>query len=520
MHYAELAELAGELIHEIKNRAGTLAVNLQLLGEDFQGPQSPRERRAHDRVERLQSECQRLVDVANDFLRFARVKELERSPTDLAELVDELADFFAPTAKTHNVALKSYIPAGLPAVSVDRSLFKQALLNLMLNAQQAMPQGGELTFQATVVPAGRNGEPPAVELLLIDTGKGMTPEVLARAFTPFWSGRPGGTGLGLPTARKIVEAHGGTISAESEPGKGTKFTIRLPLAPSTLAGSEPLAVLNGERMPLAQARVSVLDRGFLFGDGVYEVLRVYGGRPWLADEHFARLGRSLEAIRIAGVDLERLRRWMAQTIAAGPFREALVYIQVTRGQAPRGHAFPAGVRPLELLWVQEIGDPYDGKRDAGVAVTLQPDLRWARCDIKSVNLLGNVLALQAARETGCAEAILVRADGSLSEGSHTSLFGVRGGTLITAPNGPEILPGVTRKLVLDFAGRLGIPVQERALHRDELGGVDELFLSGTTAEVLPVVSVDGRPVRDGKPGPVTRRFQQAYNEAVQKFLSG
>src|SRR5262245_41468391 len=179
-HYAELAELAGGLIHEIKNHLGTLATNLQLLQEDFQDPQTPRERRAHDRVERLQGDCQRLVDVANDFLRFARVKELDRQPTDLAELVDELSDFFGPVARTHNVAIKSYIPAGLPAVSVDRSLFKQALLNLMLNAQQAMPQGGELTFQAMAVPAGRNGTAPGMELALIDTGKGMTPEVLAK----------------------------------------------------------------------------------------------------------------------------------------------------------------------------------------------------------------------------------------------------------------------------------------------------------------------------------------------------
>src|SRR5262249_12791985 len=124
------------------------------------------------------------------------------------------------------------------------------------------------------------------------------------------------------------------------------------------------------------------------------------------------------------------------------------------------------------------------------------------------------------REAGCAEAILVRPDGALSEGSHTSLFGVRGGTLITAPNGPAILPGVTRKLVLDFASELGIPVQERALHRDELGEVGELVLSGTRAEVLRVVSVDGRPVRDGKPGPVTRRLQQAYHEAVRELLAG
>jgi signal transduction histidine kinase len=221
--YAELAELAGGFIHEIKNHLSTLGLNLQLLAEDFQEPQSPRERRALERVQRLQTECQRLVDVSNDFLRFARVKDLETAPSDLAEVVEELVDFFGPMARAHAVEIKCYVPAGLPPVALDRDLFKQALLNLLLNAQQAMPEGGEITIQAHA--AG-----PGVCLSVIDTGHGMPPEVMAKAFRPFFSTRSGGTGLGLATARKVVEAHGGTIDVQSEVGRGTKFTLCLPAA--------------------------------------------------------------------------------------------------------------------------------------------------------------------------------------------------------------------------------------------------------------------------------------------------
>jgi two-component system sensor histidine kinase HydH len=219
--YTELAELAGGFIHEIKNHLSTLGLNLQLLAEDFQDPQTQRERRAADRVQRLQTECHRLIDISNDFLRFARVKDLERKPCNLAVLIEELIDFFGPTARQGNIEINSFLPADLPPVPLDRELFKQALLNLLLNAEQAMPEGGELTIQAT---AG----PEHVELSLIDTGCGMTPEIRAKIFRPFFSAKPGGTGLGLPTVRKIVEAHDGSIEVQSEPGRGTKFTIRLP----------------------------------------------------------------------------------------------------------------------------------------------------------------------------------------------------------------------------------------------------------------------------------------------------
>jgi signal transduction histidine kinase len=223
--YAELAELAGSFIHEIKNHLSTLGLNLQLLAEDFQDPQNQRERRALERSQRLQGECQRLVEVSNDFLRFARIKELDFQQTALDKLVEELLDFFEPTARQANIDIKCYLPADLPRVALDRELFKQALLNLLLNAQQAMPSGGHVTIQARLIPDSKS----AIELCVIDTGKGMNPEVVAKAFKPFFSTRSSGTGLGLATTRKIIEAHGGTIELESAEGRGTKFTIGLPV---------------------------------------------------------------------------------------------------------------------------------------------------------------------------------------------------------------------------------------------------------------------------------------------------
>ncbi len=240
--YAEMAELAGSFIHEIKNHLGTLGLNLQLLAEDFKEPESQRERRALQRIERLQHECTRLAEVSNDFLRFARVKELDLQPAKLADVVRELLDFFGPTARQSNIEIKSFFPADLPAANLDRDLFKQALLNLFLNAQQAMPQGGELTIQAwpaSYLPQG------GVVLNVIDTGNGMKPEDLPRVFRPFFSTRPGGTGLGLPTTRRIVEAHSGTITVQSEVGKGTQFTIYLP--PPDLGRGPPALPQPGQK---------------------------------------------------------------------------------------------------------------------------------------------------------------------------------------------------------------------------------------------------------------------------------
>jgi two-component system sensor histidine kinase HydH len=243
--YAELAELAGGFIHEIKNHISTLGLNLELLTEDFEQPETQRERRALERIQRLQHECQRLVDVSNDFLRFAHIKDLELSPTDLGGVVEEMVDFFMPTARQANLEIKCYVPADLPRVDLDRDMFKQALLNLLLNAVQAMPDGGELTIQAShladsVTATGR------VFLHLIDTGPGMAPEVLARIFRPFFSTKPGGNGLGLPTTRKIIEAHGGSLEVQSEVGHGTKFTLALPAAGVQAASRKDAGLVSDE----------------------------------------------------------------------------------------------------------------------------------------------------------------------------------------------------------------------------------------------------------------------------------
>ena len=219
--YAALAELAGGFIHEIKNHLGTLGLNLQLLAEDFEDPQSQRERRALTRIQKLQAECQRLVDLSNDFLRFARLRDLPLELCSLAKVIEEMVDFFEPTARAAGIDIKTYLSADLPAVRLNRDMFKQALLNLMLNAEQALTGGGSITVQAIL-------EPGHVCLSLIDTGHGLPPDVLAKVFEPFFSTKSTGSGLGLATTRKIVEAHHGAIDVQSEVGKGTKFTIRLP----------------------------------------------------------------------------------------------------------------------------------------------------------------------------------------------------------------------------------------------------------------------------------------------------
>ena len=294
-----------------------------------------------------------------------------------------------------------------------------------------------------------------------------------------------------------------------------------PVSPFGLATSTiPLANLNGEMMPLTEAKVPVLDRGYLFGDGIYEVLRVYGGKPWLEEEHFARLARSLDEVKIRGVDLNRLRQRWRETLAKSGHAEATIYIQVTRGVAPRAHAFPATATPTELIWVQEYRDGYDDLRAHGASVILFPDVRWDRCDIKSLNLLGNVMAAQAAKEAGAIEAVLYLPDGTLTEASHSSFCWVRDGVVYGTPNSPAILPGTTRSRTAKLAAQAGVPFAEGTLRRDELSTVDELLLAGTTMEVMPVVRVDGKTVCGGKPGPATRKLQDAYRAAVREFLAG
>lgn len=276
---------------------------------------------------------------------------------------------------------------------------------------------------------------------------------------------------------------------------------------------------NGEILPIEQVKVSVLDRAFLFGDAVYEALRVYSGRPWLCREHMERLDRSLRELRIT-CDVDLVHRRMLETLKHSKVQEGLIYIQITRGEAERTHAFPkTPTTPNQLIYVKELGgDPHAHHRDTGVACVTYPDIRWERRDIKSVNLLGNCLANQYAVEQGCYEAILVEPGGFISEGSHTSVFAVKSGKLLTAPCGHHILPGITRSLVLRLAKTASIEVEEKAVRKQDLYEVDELFLTGTTTEVLAITKVDDKPIGNGLPGPITKRLQETYLESVRSWL--
>lgn len=219
--YAEIAELAGGLAHEIRNPLSTMSLNLDLLAEDFQTPETTRDKRVLQKIERLRRESQRLQDILENFLRFARAQQLRLETTDLNVIVEELRDFFEPQAMAQGIVIRTQYEDELPRMSLDVDLFRQALLNLLINARQAMPRGGELLLRT-------RSEGPWNLFEITDTGMGIPDDVRARVFDAFYSTRSGGSGLGLPTTRKIVEAHDGSIRVQSEPGKGSQFTIRLP----------------------------------------------------------------------------------------------------------------------------------------------------------------------------------------------------------------------------------------------------------------------------------------------------
>ena len=285
--------------------------------------------------------------------------------------------------------------------------------------------------------------------------------------------------------------------------------------------SRSLACLNGAISAVEDARVPIWDRGFLFGDSIYEVCRLYRGRPWIEDDHFRRLARSLSEMRIGPIDLDRLRARMHVTIAESGVAEGTVYLHVTRGVAPRSHAFPGpAVEPTELIVVRPYDDGETARqREMGVGVVSMPDLRWGRRDVKSTNLLPNVMAYQAALEAGGHEAVLIDSHGHVTEASHSSLLWVRDGRLEATPEGPGILPGTTRLAILRVAEAAGVPFSEAIVTVDQLKSMPEVLLSGTTIEVMPVVAVDDRTIRDGRPGPTTLRLQQAFRGAVERWLA-
>lgn len=284
---------------------------------------------------------------------------------------------------------------------------------------------------------------------------------------------------------------------------------------------ESLACLNGEIMPVDQAKVPVWDRGFLFGDSIYEVFRLYEGRCWIEDEHVARLRRSLAEMEFPPVDLDALMGRVRKTIAASGVSDGTAYVQVTRGVAPRLHAFPnPPVPPTELIVIRPYDDTATARlRESGVPVISRPDLRWKRCDVKSTNLLANVIANEAAHRAGCYEAVLIDGDGFVTEATHSSVVWVRNGRFEGTPEGPPILPGTTRRLIFRLADAIGFPYVETKVTLDELIAADEVLLFGTTIEVLPIVSVDGKPVGGGTPGPIARKLQDANNAAVERWLA-
>jgi D-alanine transaminase len=288
-----------------------------------------------------------------------------------------------------------------------------------------------------------------------------------------------------------------------------------------MAAMESLACLDGDLMPAEQARVPIWDRGFLFSDAVYEVFRLYQGCCWLEDEHMARLRRSLGAIELAPFDFDRMTARLHRTISASGIQEGTAYVHITRGISPRVHAFPVPpVSPTELIVIRSYDDePVARLRAEGVGAISHPDLRWKLCDLKTTNLLPNVLANEAAHREGCFEAILVDENGLVTEGTHTSVLWVRDGRLEGTPEGHGILPGTTRQLILRLCGEIGLPFAAARVTLPALIGADEVMLVGTTTEVLSIVRIDGQTVSDGAPGPVSRRLQEAYRGAVERWLA-
>jgi len=276
--------------------------------------------------------------------------------------------------------------------------------------------------------------------------------------------------------------------------------------------------VNGSFVPRAEARVSVEDRGFVFGDGVYEVLRIINGRMFAATFHNDRLKRSLDGVRIslsAADSPERFLEIGKQLLKENGLLqgEATLYMQVTRGATTRAHNFPPPAVPPTVYISVARFTPYAELAESGAPAITHPDIRWGRCDLKTLNLLPNVLAAQVAKERGAFEAMLIR-DGVVTEGTKTNFFGVVDGTLRTHPTDNQILPGITRSVLHDLARTVSIDVDETPIRVSELPRLSELFLTGTTTDVMPVIRLDDKPVGKGKPGELTRKLQRVLAESL------
>lgn len=276
---------------------------------------------------------------------------------------------------------------------------------------------------------------------------------------------------------------------------------------------DPLVYLNGALTPLSEAKIPVLDRGFIFGDGIYEVIPIYGGKMFRAEHHLARLFRSLAAVGIRNP--HNREEWLAligRVTAADAGADQMVYIQVTRGVAPRRHSFPQDATPTVFIMSNPLVLPSAAARERGVPCVSMEDLRWLRCEIKSTSLLGNVLAAQNAAEQDATETIQFR-DGFLTEASSSNVWVAKDGQLMAPPKDNLILEGIRYGLIEELCAANGIRFAARRIARDEVFGADEVLLSSATKEVLPVVSIDGKSIGAGRPGPIYQKLYAAYQAA-------
>ncbi len=283
--------------------------------------------------------------------------------------------------------------------------------------------------------------------------------------------------------------------------------------------SDPIVYLNGKFVPLSGAQVSVLDRGFIYGDGVYELIPVYHRQPFRLTPHLKRLQRSLDGIQLANPHTEA--QWaalIAELVAKTPHENQGVYFQVTRGVAKRDHTFPKAVPPTVFMMSNPLATPSKEQVEGGVAVVTAEDNRWHRCDLKTISLVGNVLMRQLAADHDALETVMFR-DGFLTEASASNVLIVKDGTIIVPPKDNLILPGITFDATMEFAQQAGIPLLIRPVSRAEALAADELWLSSSTKEVLAITSVDGKPFGSGKPGPVFRRMWDVFQAMKPRALA-
>jgi D-alanine transaminase len=272
--------------------------------------------------------------------------------------------------------------------------------------------------------------------------------------------------------------------------------------------------LNGQFVPLAEARISPLDRGFLYGDGVYEVIPVYSRRAFRIDEHLNRLAATLAGVKLSNpLDIEGWKAVIEQLIASAPWDDQSICLQITRGaDNKRDHAFPpASVTPTSFAFASPMQAPSAELRAQGVSAITVPDQRWARCDLKVISLLANVLARQHAVDSGCAEALLIR-DGYMKEGAASNIFVVKNGLLLAPPKTTLMLPGITYDVVLELAECYGVPHEIREIHETELLSADEVWMTSSTKEILAITTLDGQAVGTGKPGPLGEQMWQRYQD--------